>query len=144
MKSGVFEFNLRELGGSLGDLGTLLPLAVGYIAVCGVDPAGLLVMMGLSNIVLGIVYRLPMPVEPMKVLAVVAIAQAWSPGMVYASAFAMGVVWLFFGLTGIMDKVAEVTPREVIRGIQISLGLLLAKEAFNLAGGEWLLLLASL
>ena len=144
MKSGVFEFNLRELGGSLGDLGTLLPLAVGYIAVCGVDPAGLLVMMGLSNIVLGVVYRLPMPVEPMKVLAVVAIAQAWSPGMVYASAFAMGVVWLFFGLTGIMDKVAEVTPREVIRGIQISLGLLLAKEAFNLAGGEWLLLLASL
>jgi hypothetical protein len=36
VKVGDFEFSLRELGGSLGDLGTLLPLAVGYIAVCGV------------------------------------------------------------------------------------------------------------
>ncbi len=143
MKVRDFEFNLRELGGSLGDLGTLLPLAVGYIAVCGVDPAGLLVMMGLSNILLGLVYRLPMPVEPMKVLAVVAIAQAWSPGMVYASAFAMGIVWLFFGFTGIIDRIAEATPREVIRGIQISLGLLLAKEALRLVGGQWFLLAAS-
>jgi len=144
MKVRDFEFNLRELGGSLGDLGTLLPLAVGYIAVCGVDPAGLLVMMGLSNILLGLVYRLPMPVEPMKVLAVVAIAQAWSPGMVYASAFAMGIVWLLFGFTGIIDRIAEATPREVIRGIQISLGLLLAKEALRLVGGQWFLLAASM
>lgn len=144
MKFGEFEFSLRELGGSLGDLGTFLPLAVGYIAVCRVDPAGLLVMMGIVNIVLGLVYRLPMPVEPMKVLAVVAIAQAWTPGMVHASALAMGATWLLLGLTGVIDRIAEATPKEVIRGIQVSLGLLLAKEALNLAGGEWVLFLASL
>lgn len=78
-KIGSFEFSLRELGGSLGDLGTLLPLAVGYITVCGIDPAGMLVFMGLANILTGIIYRLPMPIEPMKVLAVMAIAQAWTP-----------------------------------------------------------------
>jgi sulfate permease, SulP family len=49
----------------MGDFGTLLPLAVGYIAVCGLDPAGLLVMMGVANIVTGLVYRLPMPIESM-------------------------------------------------------------------------------
>ena len=30
-----FEFNLRELAGSMGDFGTFFPLAVGYIAVNG-------------------------------------------------------------------------------------------------------------
>ena len=35
-----FEFNLRELAGSMGDFGTLLPLAIGYIVVNGLNPAG--------------------------------------------------------------------------------------------------------
>ena len=43
MRIGSFEFNRRELSGSLGDFGTLLPLAIGYIVVCGMDPAGFLV-----------------------------------------------------------------------------------------------------
>ncbi|RLC60703.1 MAG: hypothetical protein DRI48_11640, partial [Chloroflexi bacterium] len=60
MKSGSkeFEFNRRELAGAMGDFGTLLPLAAGYIVVCGLEPSGFLVMMGLVNIALGLVYRL--------------------------------------------------------------------------------------
>ncbi len=139
MKIGSFEFNLRELAGSLGDFGTLLPLAIGYITVCGLDPAGLLVMMGLVNVVTGLVYRLPMPVEPMKVLAVVAIAQAWSPEQVYTSGLVMGVVWLVMGATGAMDFVARWTPRSVIRGIQLSLGALLAIEGVRMVSTWWLL-----
>ncbi len=81
MKIKSFEFNLRELAGSMGDFGTLFPLAIGYIAVCGLDPAGFLVMMGLANIATGLIYKLPMPIEPMKVLAVVAIAQHWTPSL---------------------------------------------------------------
>jgi hypothetical protein len=49
MKIKSFEFNLRELAGSMGDYGTLFPLAIGYIVVCGLNPAGFLVMMGLAN-----------------------------------------------------------------------------------------------
>jgi hypothetical protein len=67
-----FEFNLRELAGSMGDFGTLFPLAIGYIVVCGLDPAGLFIWLGLVNIATGLVYRLPMPVEPKKVVAVAA------------------------------------------------------------------------
>ncbi|MBN2554185.1 MAG: putative sulfate/molybdate transporter, partial [Spirochaetales bacterium] len=139
MKIGSFEFSLRELAGSFGDFGTLFPLAIGYIAFCGLDPAGFLVMMGLANLATGLIYRLPMPIEPMKVLAVVAIAQRWTPSMVYASGFAMGVIWLVFGLTGVMNRIARVTPRPVIRGIQISLGVLLAVEAVKLIAPAWLL-----
>lgn len=137
MKIKSFEFNLRELSGSMGDFGTLFPLAIGYIAVCGLNPAGFLVMMGLVNIVTGLVYRLPMPVEPMKVLAVVAIAQHWSPSMIYASGLGMGIVWIFFAVTGIIEKISRITPQAVIRGIQASLGILLAIEACRMISTWW-------
>lgn len=144
MKIKSFEFNLRELAGATGDFGTLFPLAIGYIAVCGLDPAGFLVMMGIANIVTGIVYRLPMPIEPMKVLAVVAIAQHWTPSMVYASAFSMGIIWMVFAVTGIIGWLARITPVPVIRGIQAALGLLLAIEAFKMISAWWALGLASI
>lgn len=144
MKIGSFEFNLRELAGSFGDFGTLLPLAIGYITVCGLDPGGLLVMMGAANIVTGLVYRLPMPIEPMKVLAVVAIAQAWTPEKVYASAIVMGVVWLVMGATKAMDFVARKTPKSVIRGIQLSLGAMLAVRGIEMVSSWWPVGLASI
>jgi predicted benzoate:H+ symporter BenE len=139
MKVRSFEFNLRELAGSLGDFGTLLPLAIGYITVCRMDPSGLLVMMGLANIATGLVYRLPMPIEPMKVLAVVAIAQVWSPEKVYTSAFVMGVVWLLMGVTGAMTHIARWTPGTVVRGIQLSLGVMLALKGVQMMASWWLL-----
>lgn len=139
MKIKSFEFNLRELAGSMGDFGTLFPLAIGYIAVCGINPSGLLITMGLANIITGFVYRIPMPIEPMKVIAVVAIAQHWAPSMVYASGFAMGIIWLIFALTGIIDWIAKLTPNSIIRGIQITLGILLVVEAFKMISSWWLL-----
>ncbi|GAP12578.1 hypothetical protein LARV_00314 [Longilinea arvoryzae] len=114
MRFKSLEFNLRELAGSMGDFGTLLPLAIGYIAVNGLNPAGFLVMMGLANIVTGLVYGLPMPIEPMKVLAAVAIAQHWSPSLIYASGFAMDVIWLFFAATNLVGWISKVTPKSVI------------------------------
>jgi len=139
-----FEFNLRELGGAMGDFGTLFSLAIGYIYVCGLNPSGFLVMMGLANIVTGLVYKLPMPIEPMKVLAIVAIAQHWSPSMVYASGFGMGVIWILFAITGLVEWLAKATPPSVLRGIQTSLGVLLAVEAVKLLSTGWIIGLVSL
>jgi len=134
-----FEFNLHELAGSMGDFGTLFPLAIGYFAVNGLNPAGLLVMMGLANIVTGIVYHLPMPIEPKKVLAVVAISQKWPPSLIYATGLGTGVIWLILGFTGLIQKVAAWTPRSVVRGIQIALGIMLAIEGFKMVATGWIL-----
>ncbi len=139
-----FEFNLRELAGSTGDFGTLFPLATGYFVVNGMNPAGLLVMMGLANIVTGVIYRLPMPIEPKKVLAVVAISQRWSPSLIYASGFGTGVIWLLLAFTGLVHKMAAITPRSVVRGIQIALGVMLAIEGFKMVSTGWILGIASI
>lgn len=136
---GDFEFNLRELAGSMGDFGTLFPLAIGYFAINGLNPAGLLVMMGLANIATGIIYRLPMPIEPMKVLAVVAISQKWPPSLIYATGLGTGIIWLILGFSGLIQKIAVLTPRSVVRGIQISLGIMLAIEGFKMVATGWIL-----
>ena len=143
MRIKSFEFNIRELAGSMGNLGILLPFAIGYIVVCGLDPAGLLIMIGVANIITGLVFKLPMPVEPMKVIAVIAIAQEWSPSMVYASGFAMGITWLLFSAFGIIRWIEKITPISVVTGIQAALGLLLAIKAFDMISGAWVLGLVS-
>jgi predicted benzoate:H+ symporter BenE len=127
-----FEFNLRELAGSMGDFGTLFPLAVGFIVVCGLDPAGLFIWMGLVNIATGLVYRLPMPVEPKKVVAVAAIAQRWPAALVYASGLGLGLTWFVLVFTGLMRRIVRWTPRFIVRGIQLALGLMLAWEGLKM------------
>ncbi|MBC8448073.1 MAG: hypothetical protein H8D78_10000 [Chloroflexi bacterium] len=127
-----FEFNLRELAGSMGDFGTLFPLAIGYIVVCGLDPAGLFIWMGLVNIATGLVYRLPMPVEPKKVIAVAAISQRWPAPLVYASGLGLGITWFVLALTGLMRHIVRWTPMFVVRGIQLALGIMLAWEGLKM------------
>lgn len=144
MKFGDYRFNLQELAGATGDYGTLLPLAIGYIVVCGLDPTGFLVMMGIATIVTGIYFKLPMPIEPMKALAVFAIASSWEPSLIYASGIAMGIVWLFIGATGLMTWFARITPKSVVQGIQASLALLLAIEALKFIQGGWILAIISI
>lgn len=131
-----FEFNLRELAGSMGDFGTLFPLAVGLIAVCHMDAAALFVMIGLTNIVTGLIYRLPMPVEPKKAVSVAAIAQGWPASMVAASGLGLGVVWLLLGATGLVRRLASVTPGYLIRGIQLALGVMLGWQAVKMMRPE--------
>ena len=40
MRFKSFEFNLRGLAGSMGNVGTLFPLAIGYIVVNRIDLTG--------------------------------------------------------------------------------------------------------
>lgn len=134
-----FEFNLRELAGSMGDFGTLFPLAVGYIVINGMNPAGLLVMMGLTNIATGLIYRQPMPVEPMKAMAVAAISQRWPTSMIYATGFGTGIVWILLAFSGLVQKIASITPRNVVRGIQVALGIMLAIEGYKMVATGWIL-----
>lgn len=138
-----YEFNLRELAGSMGDFGTLFPLAVSYIAINGMNPAGLFIMLGLTNIALGLIYKLPMPLQPKKIIAVTAISQKWDPSLIHASGFGLGILWHFLSLTGLLQKLVKITPDFIVRGIQLALGITLAVQAVKWAvPSPWLGVLA--
>lgn len=56
-----------EISGSLGDLGTLLPLMIALAAQGSINLGSTLVFSGIFNILTGLVYGIPLPVQPMKV-----------------------------------------------------------------------------
>lgn len=62
-KSGI---RMGEFSGSLGDLGTLLPILLSLSLTGQVDLTASLIFGGVWNIVTGIVFRMPMCVQPMK------------------------------------------------------------------------------
>jgi predicted benzoate:H+ symporter BenE len=126
-----FEFSLREFAGSLGDFGTLIPFTVGYIVICGFDPTGLLLGIGVTNVLLALVYRLPLPVQPKKVIGSVALSEAWPVSRVLGAGFSVGLVWVLLSISGRLSALLERVPRGVVRGIQLGLALNLA-----LAGAE--------
>lgn len=118
----AMRFTLREFAGGLGDLGTFLPIAAALSAVNHMNLALIFVFAGLMNIASGLVFRLPVPVQPMKAIAAVAIAEAMTPGAIGAAGMAMGVIMTLLALVGLVDWIDRVVPRAIIRGIQAGIG----------------------
>jgi len=125
MRLGENVYDLRELAGAFGDLGTLIPFLVGYITISKLDPVGILVAFGLFKIVVGLYFKTPVPVQPMKAIGTAAITQATviTPGAIWASGLFTGVFWLTMGLTGAVTWIAKITSRPVVQGLVLGLGL---------------------
>ena len=126
------EFSLMEFAGAFGDFGTLLPFMVAYISICKMDPSGIFLGIGITNICLALFYRLPLPVQPKKALGVVAIREKWRPNLVYGTGIVLGLVWLLMGLSNTINKVVAKVPKCVLRGIQLGLGLAFALEGASM------------
>ena len=114
-----------ELAGSLGDLGTLLPIAIAMVLINGLNPLGIFFSIGIFYIFSGIYFGVTVPVQPMKVIGAYAIATAMTPQQILASALLMGIFLLIIGLTGAIDVIRKITPHAVVRGVQLSTGVLL-------------------
>lgn len=123
--------NRNELSGAFGDIGTDLPLIVGMILASGLNSSNVLIAYGLMHIITAFLYGIPMPVQPLKAVAMIVIAQQISPGVIYGGGLAIGVVMLILTLTGMVDLIAKYIPKVVVRGIQFGLGLQLSMIALK-------------
>ena len=126
---GGFEFNLSELAGALGDFGTILPLMFAVALVCNLNLGIILLFFGIWFMFTGLYYRLPVPVEPMKVIAVVAISSVLAGPEIAAAGILLGLLFFFLGFGRWMYYIEKYVPNPVIRGIQLGLALLLLKSA---------------
>jgi SulP family sulfate permease len=127
-----FKFSRSELGGALADLGILLPLVVALISINRLDPTTILLLVGLLYIVSGLYYRIPVPVQPLKAFAAIAIAEELAPGVISAGGLIMGILLLFLTVTGLIGWVVKLFPKPVVRGIQLGVGLILLRTALRL------------
>jgi len=121
-----------EISGAFADLGVLIPLEAALIAVNGLNPTSTLLGVGIVYIAAGWYFRLPMPVQPLKALAAIAIARELSPDVIAAGALLMSLSLVVLAVSGAMDRVYAVIPIPVVRGIQLGLAYVLIRGAFNM------------
>jgi len=131
MRPDWIRFDRNELAGAFGDIGTDLPLVVGVILAAKLDAASALIMFGAMQVLTGLVYGMPMPVQPLKAMAALVIAQKLSGNILFGGGLAIGVIMLVLTVTGLIGWLARVVPKTVVRGIQFGLGLQLATLALK-------------
>jgi len=131
MPSGM-RFGPRELAGAVADIGVLLPISVALIVSNGLSATAVLLPAGLLYVTAAFVYELPIPVQPLKAFGAIAIAKDLGSDEIAAGALLMGVIFIVLGRTGLVDLAARAFPKPLIRGVQITVGLLFLKIAWGL------------
>ena len=124
-----------DLSGAFADLGTFLPLVIALLVLGRFDSTGLLIGFGLFAIATGVIYRLPIPVQPMKLVAALAIAGGLSADALMASGMLLGLALLLLGGSGLIGRMRKLVPRTVLAGLQLALGLHLLVASVDLAQG---------
>ncbi|MHA2407819.1 MAG: putative sulfate/molybdate transporter, partial [Candidatus Ranarchaeia archaeon] len=129
-----FVFSLSELSGAFGDLGLLIPFSISLVLISGVNPVGLLFGIGITNILLGLIYTYPIALQPMKAIGTTAITEKFSAAQVGGAGFGCGIFWLIASLFIDIDKYAKKIPKSVSYGISVGLALILGYTALQFMG----------
>ncbi len=134
MQIGSYKFDRVEFAGSLGDFGTLIPLSVALIMINGLSFSSVFIMVGIFYVVTGLYYKLPIPVQPLKVVSAIAIAcpDKITLSVMSATALIFGVILLLLAFTGLIDKLAKLFTKPIVRGIQLGLGFILMLKGIDL------------
>jgi sulfate permease, SulP family len=126
------KFDRRELAGAVADVGVLVPIAVALIVSNGLSATAVLLPAGLLYIVAALTYGLPIPVQPLKAFGAIAIAKGLGADQIAAGALLMGIVFVLLGRMHLLDFAARAFPKALIRGVQLTVGLLFLKIAWGL------------
>jgi hypothetical protein len=127
-----FRIGLGEVSGAVADLGIFVPLATALILVNGLDAGAVLVCAGVLVIAAGLVFRIPFPVQPLKALTAIAVAQKLAPATISAAGIELGAILLLLTIGGAGAWVARWFLKPVIRALQVGVGILLVVGAWKL------------
>jgi hypothetical protein len=130
--AGGIRLDRHEVAGAVGDVGVLVPIATALIVGNHLAPTAVLLPAGVLYLIAGVAYRLPVPVQPLKAFGAVAIAKGLGSDVIAAGALLMGAVFLALGRAGLIDLAARAFPRPLIRGVQLTVGLLFLSIAWGL------------
>jgi len=121
-----------DVAGAFGDIGVLFPIAIALVSLNHVDPTAAFLVAGGTYILAGGYFQIPMAVQPFKAVAAIALAMALPPSSIASAGLLMGVLLAFVGVTNLATWLAKLFTLPIVRGIQLGLGLLLAREGFRL------------
>ncbi|MEW6526243.1 MAG: putative sulfate/molybdate transporter [Spirochaetota bacterium] len=122
---------LWDISGAFGDIGIFFPLAILLISKNGINPTAMFLAAGIFYVVSAFYFRITMPVQPLKAMCVIAISMGLGFEVINAAGILMGIILIAIAATGISEKLGNIFPLSVIRGIQLGLGAMLVKTSFN-------------
>lgn len=135
----VPKFTLAEFTGSLADLGTIIPFILIAVSVSGMKLGPILLMFGLFYIFSGLIYKLPMAVEPLKVVGAIMASVGFTHGEIIGAGLFVGIFFLVIGFTGIIKYIEKIFPLSLVRGVQLGLALLLMLKGLQFIWGDLIL-----
>src|SRR5271157_239471 len=125
-----------DVAGAFGDVGVLFPIAIALITLNHLNPTSLFLIAGLTYCLAGRYFQIPIAVQPFKAVAAIALALSLSPSAIASAGLLMGVLLLLVGVTNLAGWLAKLFTLPIVRGIQLGLGLVLAREGLRLVMGS--------
>lgn len=126
------KFNRNEIAGSFGDLGLFVPIVAALVILNGINATVVLFSAGILYIASGLYFRVPMPVQPLKAVASIAIALGATPQVISASGLWMGIILALIAVTPAATHLSRIFSRPVVRGIQLAIGIFLIRAGYGL------------
>jgi SulP family sulfate permease len=117
-----------DLLGAFGDLPILLPLLVLLARVPGYSLPVLLASAALASFAAFWIFRTPVSIQPLKSIAIAAVALGASPEEIRISGMMLG---LFFLVWAVLRKNPLPVPEPVVRSVQTALGVLLIMQGYK-------------
>lgn len=133
------KFDRNELAGAFGDFGTFVPLVTAMIILNDLDPKGVFLTFGLLYVYSGFTFRVPIPIQPMKAIAVIMITKTLPLSQLVGAGLVVGGFFVLLAFTNTINLIRRVTPKSVIRGVQFGLGLNLILVALKFMLQEYLI-----
>ncbi len=131
------KFTLPEFAGSLADLGTIVPFVLAAVMFTDMKLGPILLAFGLFYIASGLIYKLPVAAEPLKVVGAISVTRALTHGEIIGAGLFVGLFFLLLGLTGLIKYVEKYFPVSLVRGVQLGLALLLLVKGGQYITGDW-------
>lgn len=128
----VWPLTRLDVAGAFGDIGVLFPIAIALITLNGVNPTAVFLTAGLTYIFAGWYFQIPIAVQPFKAVAAIALATGLHPSSIADAGLLMGVLLALAALTNTAVWLAKLFTLPIVRGVQLGLGLLLAREGLRL------------
>lgn len=125
-----------EVAGAFGDIGVLFPIVIALITLNHLNPTAVFLVAGLTYILAGWYFQIPISVQPLKAVAAIALATGLPSSAIASAGLSIGIVLALIAVTNSAAWIAKPFTLPIVRGIQLGLGLLLIREGVRLVIGR--------